>query len=162
MQRFQSSTNRMSGRQKQFSIGQIYFLTKLVTIKTFTQHEKRHNPLVQEHFHFAWELLSPSWCCALFCITFLILRMFCGSCMGGMCRSWCGVYVKYCCDCYKICRRKTWIMDYVGLTSDSLTTFASETLINCLLYTFDITKWKICEKSDCFIFILWYFVSFNG
>ena len=64
--------------------------------------------------------------------------LFCGSCTGGMCHPSCGVYVECCCDYYRICRIKIMvcpIMDFVGLTSDSLTTFTSVTLICCLLYT---------------------------
>ena len=34
--------------------------------------------------HFAPELLTPSWCCALFCLSFLV-HMFGGSCTGEMC-----------------------------------------------------------------------------
>ena len=86
--------------------------------------------------HFARESFALSWHCALFCLTFLVC-MLCGSCTGGTCYSSCGVYVKYCCDCYRICLKKImacWIMDYDGLTFDSLTTFTSVTLICCLLY----------------------------
>ena len=35
-------------------------------------------------------LLAPSWCCASFCLTFLVC-MFCGSCTRGMCHFSCGV-----------------------------------------------------------------------
>ena len=46
--RYWSSTNRMSSRQNQSPICKIYFPTKLVTIKSFTPHEERHIPPVQE------------------------------------------------------------------------------------------------------------------
>ena len=36
------------------------------------------------------ELLAPSWCCDLFCLTFPV-QMLCGSCMGGKCCLACGV-----------------------------------------------------------------------
>ena len=47
----QSSTHQMLSNfqwVKQFSIGQIHFLTIMATIKTFTPHEKWHIPAVQE------------------------------------------------------------------------------------------------------------------
>ena len=62
----------------------------------------------------------------------------CSSCTGGMYHSSCGVNVECCCDCYRIRRKNIiacWIMNYVGLTSDSLTILASLILIRCLLYT---------------------------
>ena len=41
--------------------------------------------------HFARELSAPSWCCACSCLT-LCVHMICGSCTGGMCCFWCGLY----------------------------------------------------------------------
>ena len=44
--------------------------------------------------HFARELLAPSWCCALFRLSFLV-HMFGGSCIGRMCHLSCGIHVVY-------------------------------------------------------------------
>ena len=46
--RYWSSMNWMSRRQNQSPIGKIHFPTKLVTIKSFTPHEERHTPPLQE------------------------------------------------------------------------------------------------------------------
>ena len=80
--------------------------------------------------------------------------MFCGSCMERMCHSSRDVNVEYCCDCYRICRKKImacWIMNYGGMTSDSLTTLAS--LICCrLLQTCCSLNQKVNLSSSFNIF----------
>ena len=44
--------------------------------------------------HFARELLAPSWCCALFRLSFLV-HMFGGSCTGRICHLSCGIHAVY-------------------------------------------------------------------
>ena len=44
--------------------------------------------------HFARKLLAPSWCCALFRLSFLV-HMFGGSCTGRMCHLSCGIHAVY-------------------------------------------------------------------
>ena len=42
--------------------------------------------------HFAQELLAPSWCCAVFCLTSLV-HILCGFCTGGICCFSCGMWI---------------------------------------------------------------------
>ena len=74
--------------------------------------------------HFERELLAPSWCCASFCLSFLV-HLFGGYCIWGMCCLSSGIHA-VCCDCYLSCQNMdSGLMenDFVYLTSDSLTTF---------------------------------------
>ena len=63
-----------------------------------------------------------------------------GSQMGGMRHSSSGLCDECNCDCYRICQKRImacWIMDAVGLASNTLVTFTSVIIICGILYSYN-------------------------